>query len=43
MLNVVGRQDHNEVIAKLCEEFPKTFFFDAHQRRPLKKTILDDL
>jgi sRNA-binding protein len=37
------RQDHNEVIQILSELYPKTFFANPQQRRPLKPTIVDDL
>jgi sRNA-binding protein len=40
---MLGKQDHNEVIAKLAEEFPRAFFIDSRQRRPLKKNILADI
>jgi sRNA-binding protein len=36
-------QDHNEVIRLLCELYPKSFFIDSKQRRPLKQNILADI
>jgi sRNA-binding protein len=36
-------QDHNEVIQILCDLYPKAFFGDPRQRRPLKRNIVADL
>jgi sRNA-binding protein len=32
-----------EIISLLAEQFPKAFFEDGRQRRPLKKTIASDI
>jgi sRNA-binding protein len=36
-------QDHNDVIRMLAEHYPRCFFDDARQRRPLKKNIIADI
>jgi len=36
-------QDHNEVIRVLEEHWPRCFFDDPRQRRPIKKNILVDI
>ena len=36
-------QDHNAVIERLCELYPKCFFINAKQRWPLNHNIVDDL
>ena len=36
-------QDHNEVIRVLAEHYPRCFFDDARQRRPIKKNIIADI
>jgi sRNA-binding protein len=36
-------QDHNEVIQLLSELYPKCFFANPQQRRPLKHRIIDDI
>src|SRR5262245_1265714 len=36
-------QDHNKVIECLSQLFPKCFFTNPKQRRPLKANIVDDL
>jgi len=37
------REDREQFIAYLAEKFPKCFFTDPHQRRPLKHNIAVDL
>jgi sRNA-binding protein len=37
------RADRDEIIAHLAQRFPKCFFVDPPQRRPLKHTVIDDL
>jgi hypothetical protein len=37
------RADRDEFVGYLVEKFPKCFFDDPPQRRPLKHTIIDDL
>jgi sRNA-binding protein len=41
--NIPIRQDHNEVIRILASLYPKTFFAEPKQRRPLKLNIVADL
>jgi sRNA-binding protein len=36
-------QDHNEVIERLRKLYPRCFFTDPRQRRPLKRNIVDDI
>jgi len=44
MLNHRYTRDDNEaVIGMLCAHFPKTFFENPRQRRPLKKNIVSDI
>ena len=38
-----GREDIENAIERLCELYPKTFFLDPEQRRPLKKNVIADL
>ena len=38
-----SREENEDVIRKLAEKYPKCFFVDPRQRRPLKKNILADL
>jgi sRNA-binding protein len=38
-----NREENEDVIRKLAEQYPKCFFVDPRQRRPLKKNILADL
>src|SRR5262245_19042437 len=36
-------QDHNKLIAHLAQLFPKAFFINPRQRRPLKSNIILDI
>ena len=36
-------QDHNEVIRQLEACYPRCFFDDARQRRPIKKNVVTDI
>jgi sRNA-binding protein len=37
------RDEHEQVIHMLCDHYPKCFFEDSRQRRPLKKNIAADI
>jgi sRNA-binding protein len=37
------RDEHEQVIHMLCDHYPKCFFEDPRQRRPLKKNIAADI
>jgi sRNA-binding protein len=43
MLYRPGRDETEAVIGNLAKHYPQTFFLVPQQRRPLKKTIVDDL
>jgi sRNA-binding protein len=43
MITNAARQDHNAVIQQLSELYPKCFFTNPKQRRPLKPNIVVDL
>jgi hypothetical protein len=42
-MNGMDRDDIDRAIDVLCELYPKAFFKNARQRRPLKHTIIKDI